>query len=338
MKFRHYLETIAGVSVYPMFSLLLFVVFFVVLLWMVFRMTRREIDIMKNIPLQSSLLPFLLFTVEPAKKMGSEEFVQYILLGLLLVVTLFVIGLLLAVFVLMRKIIGNQASSGATVAVTSAPLFSSEWFSQWWKRFGGVDYAISDEHKLMMQDHEYDGIVELDNRMPPWLQFLFSTTIVFAIVYLVHYHVTKTGDLQLAELDKTMQVASAEKEAYLKKVAAKINENTVTAIADKAQLAEAKTAFEQKCAACHGQKGEGGVGPNLTDEFWLHGGGIHNVFKTIKYGIPAKGMIAWQTQMTPIDMQKIASYILTIKGTNPPNAKAPQGEKYTETSKEVALK
>ena len=144
--------------------------------------------------------------------------------------------------------------------------------------------------------------------------------------------------MQLAELDKTMQVATAEKEEYLKKVAAKINENTVTTVSDKAQLTEAKAMFQQKCAACHGQNGEGGVGPNLTDEYWLHGGGIHNVFKTIKYGVPEKGMISWQNQMTPIDMQKVASYILTIKGTNPANAKAPQGDKYTETSKEVAMK
>lgn len=333
MKFRHYLESITGVSVYPMFSLLLFVAFFLILLWMVFRMTRREVNGMKNIPFQANLLPLLLLTVEAP---GTEEFVQYLLLALLLIVALFVIGLLVAIVALMRKIINVNEPATATNTYAEP---EGNGLSRWWKRFGGVNYAISEEHKLMMQDHEYDGIMELDNRMPPWLQFLFSTTILFALIYLVHYHITRTGDLQMAELDKTMQIASAEKEAYLKKVAAKINENTVAPVADKAQLAEAKTMFEQKCAACHGAKGEGGVGPNLTDEYWLHGGGIHNVFKTIKYGVPDKGMISWQNQMTPIDMQKIASYILTIKGTNPPNAKAPQGEVYKEeATKEVALK
>ncbi|OIN60111.1 cbb3-type cytochrome c oxidase N-terminal domain-containing protein [Arsenicibacter rosenii] len=334
MKFRHYLETITGVSVYPMFSLLLFVAFFMILLWMVFRMTRREVNGMKNIPFQANLLPLLLLTAEAP---GTEEFVQYMLLALLLIVALFVIGLLVAIVALMRKIIGVNEPTADTATAFAEP--EGNGLSRWWKRFGGVNYAISEEHKLMMQDHEYDGIMELDNRMPPWLQFLFSTTIIFALIYLVHYHIAQTGDLQLAELDKTMQVASAEKEEYLKKVAAKINENTVTPVTDKGQLAEAKTLFEQKCAACHGAQGQGGVGPNLTDEYWLHGGGIHNVFKTIKYGVPDKGMIAWQNQMTPLDIQKIASYVLTIKGTNPPNAKAPQGEAYKEgAAKEVALK
>jgi cytochrome c oxidase cbb3-type subunit 3 len=86
------------------------------------------------------------------------------------------------------------------------------------------------------------------------------------------------------------------------------------------------------CAACHGQKGEGVVGPNLTDAYWIHGGGIKNVFKTIKYGVPAKGMIAWETQLSPSQIQKVASYVLTLQGTNPPNGKAPEGEIWKDNS------
>ena len=95
-------------------------------------------------------------------------------------------------------------------------------------------------------------------------------------------------------------------------------------------MGQGELIFKSFCAACHGQKGEGTVGPNFTDEYWIHGGGIQNVFKTIKYGVPDKGMIAWAAQLKPADMQKVASYILTLKGTNPPNPKAPQGEIWKE--------
>ena len=122
------------------------------------------------------------------------------------------------------------------------------------------------------------------------------------------------------------------KDAYLAKMADAINENSVTAATAAADLDAGKTAFKTYCAACHLESGAGSVGPNLTDEYWIHGGGIKNVFKTIKYGVPEKGMISWKDQLRPSEMKNVASYILTLQGTNPPGAKAAQGDVWKEES------
>lgn len=127
-----------------------------------------------------------------------------------------------------------------------------------------------------------------------------------------------------------MEQAEKEKQAYLAQMANKVNEENVTALTDPAEIAEGKNIFLTNCATCHGKEGQGGAGPNLTDDYWLHGGGIKNVFKTIKYGVPQKGMIAWETQLSPKQIQQVASYILTLRGTNPPGAKEPQGELWKE--------
>jgi cytochrome c oxidase cbb3-type subunit 3 len=124
-----------------------------------------------------------------------------------------------------------------------------------------------------------------------------------------------------------MEHAEESIKEYLSKQANLVDESNVEALLDDASLAAGKTVYEGKCAACHGMAGEGGVGPNLTDEYWLHGGDIKSVFKTIKYGVPEKGMISWKSQLRPAEMHKTASYILTLVGTNPPNGKEPQGEK-----------
>lgn len=178
-------------------------------------------------------------------------------------------------------------------------------------------------------DHEYDGIRELDNSLPPWWVYMFYATIIFSVVYIAYYHFGN-GPSQKMEYDKSIEIAMIQKNEMLKKNAANVDENSVIALTEAADISKGKSSFSTKCAACHGQNGEGGVGPNLTDEYWIHGGGIKNIFKTIKYGVQEKGMIAWQAQMQPAEMQQIASYILTLKGTNPANAKAPQGDLYKE--------
>jgi cytochrome c oxidase cbb3-type subunit 3 len=182
----------------------------------------------------------------------------------------------------------------------------------------------------IMTDHEYDGIRELDNNLPPWWKYGFYITIIIGIVYLFDYHVTRSSPLQLAEYEKELADAAIAKEAYLKTVADKVDESTVTVMTAAADLAAGQVLFKANCVACHGQAGEGGVGPNLTDEYWLHGGGVKNIFKTIKYGVPAKGMISWQAQMKPADMQQLASFIMSLKGTKPAGGKEPQGELYVE--------
>lgn len=183
-------------------------------------------------------------------------------------------------------------------------------------------------------DHDYDGIKELDNSLPPWWVYMFYLTIAFSIVYIIYFHYAG-GPTQKMEYENAIAEAQVQKTEKLKKNAANIDENSVVALTEAADLAKGKSSFVTKCAACHGQNGEGGVGPNMTDEYWIHGGGIKNVFKIIKYGVQEKGMISWQNQMNPTEMQQVASYILTLKGTNPANPKAPQGNIYTEEAAQV---
>lgn len=189
--------------------------------------------------------------------------------------------------------------------------------------------SIEKEEDIML-DHNYDGIRELDNDLPPWWKYGFYATIVFAFIYLVHYHVTYTGDLQLAEYDKSVVAALEAKAEYQKLMADNVTENNVKIITDKHELEEAGKIYKQNCAACHGQMGEGGVGPNMTDQYWLHGGSIKDIFISIKYGWADKGMKSWQADLTPSKISKLASYIKTLAGTNPPNQKEKQGELYQE--------
>ncbi|RMD48816.1 MAG: cytochrome oxidase subunit III [Ignavibacteria bacterium] len=184
-----------------------------------------------------------------------------------------------------------------------------------------------DREKEILMDHDYDGIKELDNPVPPWFNFLFYGTITFGIIYLIYFHIVLDWS-SAGEYNAEMEQAAIQKEILIRS-GALVNEETVTRLNDVGSLTSGKEIFLKNCATCHGKQGEGLVGPNLTDEYWLHGGGIKNVFKTIKYGVPQKGMISWENQLGPKKIQEVASYILSLQGTNPPNAKAPQGEKYT---------
>ncbi|MBS7563327.1 c-type cytochrome [Mucilaginibacter sp. Bleaf8] len=183
------------------------------------------------------------------------------------------------------------------------------------------------EEKSILIEHEYDGIQELDNPTPAWFMGLFYVSIVFAVAYFLGYHVFGIGQLQDQEYVTEMKIAAKEKEAYLAKAANRVDESTVTLSTDPAALASGQAVFKASCMPCHGDKAQGVVGPNLTDDFWLHGGKINDVFKTIKYGVTAKGMPTWEKQLTPKQIADVSSYIKSLHGTNPPGAKEPQGEK-----------
>ncbi len=193
-----------------------------------------------------------------------------------------------------------------------------------------TDRVPVEEEEAILMDHEYDGIRELDKNLPPWWKYMFYLTIVFAVVYLFRFHISGTGQLSHEEYAEQMAEAAAEKEAMMADATDLITEENVVQLIDAPSIEKGAAIYTGNCATCHGQLGEGGAGPNLTDEYWIHGGGIKNVFSTIKYGVPAKGMIAWESQFSPKQMQEVASYILTMQGTNPPNAKDPQGEIYVE--------
>ena len=188
-----------------------------------------------------------------------------------------------------------------------------------------------DREAEVATDHNYDGIIELDNSLPPWWVYMFYGTIIFAITYMI-YFTYFDGPTQQMEYDTEVAQAIQKKNEFLKKTAALVDETSVLILTDATALAKGKSGYITKCAACHGMNGEGLVGPNLTDDYWIHGGSIKDIFKTIKYGWPEKGMISWESQITPMEMQQISSFIITIKGTNPANPKAPQGTIYVEAA------
>uniref|UniRef100_UPI0025EB6973 cbb3-type cytochrome c oxidase N-terminal domain-containing protein n=1 Tax=uncultured Mucilaginibacter sp. TaxID=797541 RepID=UPI0025EB6973 len=196
---------------------------------------------------------------------------------------------------------------------------------------------MSEESNLLLEG-EYDGIKELDNPTPAWFMYLFYGTILFAVGYLLNYHVFGTGQLQYAEYKTEMAQADAAKKVYLSHQASKVDENTVKLETDPTVLASGKTVFMTTCSPCHGAQGQGVVGPNLTDDYWLHGGKISDIFKTIKYGVLAKGMPTWEKQLSPKQISDVSNYIKSLHGTNPPGAKEPQGTKEEDDAKSHAPK
>ena len=195
------------------------------------------------------------------------------------------------------------------------------------KRLKKINHVLTDvvpieqEHKILM-DHEYDGIQELDNNLPPWWVWMFYATIVFAIVYLFNYHILKTGDLQYQAYDKEIKQADAQVKAYLEANAMNVDETTVTLMSDASELGKGKALFETNCVTCHNPKGEGNIGPNLTDKNWIYGFDIKEVFKTIKTGTP-NGMPEHGSKFNPVQIQQVASFILSLPEAK---GKAPQGE------------
>lgn len=201
-------------------------------------------------------------------------------------------------------------------------------FAEWWKRMDARFFtravAVEQEADVLL-DHDYDGIKELDNALPPWWKYGFYFTVVVAVIYLFNFHVLGIGLNPEQEYQAEMEAGRKVEEAYKAKTKNLVDENNVTQ-ADAAGIAEGGKTFKQSCVACHGQNGEGGIGPNLTDDYWIHGGSMNSIYHTIKVGYPDKGMQSWESMLNPGQMRNVASYVKSLKGTNPANAKAPQGD------------
>ncbi|RED46051.1 cbb3-type cytochrome c oxidase N-terminal domain-containing protein [Seonamhaeicola aphaedonensis] len=208
------------------------------------------------------------------------------------------------------------------------------WFKKTYNKLLGQK-PIEEEGEIIL-DHNYDGIKELDNSLPPWWLYGFYITIVFAAVYLVRFHIFD-GPGQFDELETELADAKAAIEEYKKTAKDLVDINTVTLLTDAADLSAGKTVFETNCVACHMADGGGGIGPNLTDDHWILGGGIKNVFKTVSEGgRSGKGMIAWKTQLKPSQIAQVASYVLSLQGTTPANPKPPEGDVWVDNSTEAA--
>ncbi|HMR19085.1 MAG TPA: cbb3-type cytochrome c oxidase N-terminal domain-containing protein [Sphingobacterium sp.] len=184
-----------------------------------------------------------------------------------------------------------------------------------------------EEEKDIMIDHEYDGIVELDNPIPLWFNVLFYSTVIFGVAYLLVYHVFGWGMNQDQEYLHELAQADKAKEEFLAQSANLIDESSVEF--DASMAVAGKAIYMTNCAACHGGAGEGTIGPNLTDRFWIHGGEIKDIFKTVKYGVPEKGMVPWEQTLTPAQIAEVSSYIITLRDSNPPNPKQAEGDEVT---------
>jgi cytochrome c oxidase cbb3-type subunit 3 len=204
----------------------------------------------------------------------------------------------------------------------------SQWYIKLVKALTKSE-PIENEGQLLL-DHDYDGIKELDNNLPPWWIYLFYACIGFAAIYLVRFEILGADDQEM-ELKKEMAQAKIEVAEYMKTAPDLMDEKTVTLLTDAPSLAEGKTIFTTNCAACHRADAGGQIGPNLTDDQWILGGGIKNLFHTVTNGgRDGKGMIAWKGTLKPKEIQKVTSYIISLKGSNPKDPKAPEGEVWVE--------
>ena len=239
---------------------------------------------------------------------------------------------LLVVFVLVLFIRGLWNVIHPEPVVIKEQENKDSWFINTWhlldKKFLTKAIPLEQEADRLL-DHDYDGIKELDNALPPWWKYGFIITIFIAALYLLKYEVWHNGPNPTEEYNSEMTYAKEQVDTYLASMKNNVDEKTVT-MSDAAGIAAGGVSFAKTCTPCHGAKGEGGVGPNLTDDYWLHGGKIADLFKTIKYGYPDKGMQAWQATYSPVQIQELASYVKSLKGTNPPNGKAPQGDLFKE--------
>lgn len=281
-------------------------------------------------------VPVIFFAVFGAMEFFIDSgdrpaFIKYPMLTLFLFVFLFI---LIAIEITMNAVdnitysIMTDEQRKQLDEATNLGLTETEWYKNLMKRLTKTE-PIENEGNLLM-DHDYDGIKELDNNLPPWWVYLFYGCIGFAAVYLVRYELMG-ADNQEMEFQKEMAQAKIDIEEYKKTAPDLMDEKTVVLLTEASELAKGKAIFETNCVACHRADGGGQIGPNLTDDHWILGGGIKNIFHTIsKGGRDGKGMVAWNAMLKPTEIQHVASYIISLKGTNPKEAKAPEGDVWVD--------
>jgi len=254
-------------------------------------------------------------------------FIKYPMVALFLVVFLF---LLIAIEVVVSAVdnvtyhLLSEDQKKQLAEAQTVPFTESAFYQNILKKLTRSK-AIEQEADVML-DHNYDGIRELDNVLPPWWVYLFYGTIIFAGVYLVRFHIMGDSN-QDQEFQTEMREAKASVDAYMKTAPDTMSKDKVTLLTDAPSLAAGKDIFTKNCIPCHRADGGGQIGPNLTDHFWINGGGIKNVFNTImEGGRDGKGMVSWKTTIKPSDIQKVASYVLSLQDSNPKDAKPTEQE------------
>ncbi len=261
-----------------------------------------------------------------AQSDGDGSGMMMFIVGIVAIVSVLVLMVALYALQVINKLAKNQPVNTG----------SGEEEPSLWQRFLEVanNRASEDKEADISLDHNYDGIRELDNHLPPWWKWLFYITIIWGAIYLVGHHFTGWFPLQEEEYEIAMADANADKLARqtANAEAGGFDESALVYSDDAAIIEAGKKIFARKaCNSCHGNVGEGNtIGPNLTDNYWLHGGSIKDVFTTIKKGVPDKGMISWESQLSPSEIRDVSTYVLSLVGSNPANAKAPQGKLYEE--------
>lgn len=198
------------------------------------------------------------------------------------------------------------------------------WGKKVWNKLTG-NKPIEKEGEIIL-DHNYDGIRELDNELPPWWVWMFYATIIFGVVYLVRFHIYGDYD-QALEYEQEVAAATLAIEEYKKTAKDLVDASTVELLTEASDISAGKAIFESSCVVCHMADGGGGIGPNLTDDNWILGGGISNVFNTISEGgRDGKGMVSWKQILKPVEIAQVSSYLLQFQGTTPANPKAPEGD------------
>ena len=281
-------------------------------------------------------VPVIFFTVFGALEYFIDSgdhpaFIKYPMVSLFLFVFLFLLITIEitinAVDTITYHLLSDEQKAKLEEANTIS-ITESQWYKSLLKALTKTQ-PIENEGQLLL-DHDYDGIKELNNTLPPWWVYLFYGCIVFAAVYLVRYEVMG-GDNQEMELKKEMAQAKIDVAQYMKTAPDQMDETKVVLVTDAPSLAEGKTIFANNCIPCHRPDAGGNIGPNLTDDHWILGGGIKNLFHTITNGgRDGKGMIAWKVSLKPKEIQKLASYVLSLQGSNPKDAKAPEGELWVD--------
>ncbi len=287
-----------------------------------------------------SILGTLGYAETSGTSLGGKELMTTLIFTMIVLslVALVLAGTILTL-VRARVFEKEAAKEGISVAEAKEKARAKTSWLKWsfWNKKLNDAVPIEEEESIDL-GHEYDGIRELDNNLPPWWKYGFYFSIVFAFFYLIHFHVAEQpyltwlwgkGISSSEKFEIAMEEAEEVHKAYLEKVANTVNESNAVLMTEASDIAIGKQIYEAKnCQSCHGPMGGGTIGPNLTDPYWKHGGDIKDVFKTIKYGVPATAMQAWQKEIKPKEIQQVSSYILTLQGSNPPNAKDPEGKLY----------
>jgi cytochrome c oxidase cbb3-type subunit III len=257
----------------------------------------------------------------------------YALMALLLIVVLLIIFVGISMIRVLNTLADRAEQQRAQIA--GAVYIPRPSF---WSRFvqkANASVAVENEKSIEM-DHDYDGIRELDNHLPPWWKWLFYGTIGWAGVYMILYHFGGSLPLMEDEYKNEVSIAEGHKKQFLaNQPKVEFDESTLQYSHDDALISKGKEIYSINCSPCHKNDGGGGIGPNLTDEYWLHGGDIKSIYAVVKNGVPEKGMVSWAGVLQPEELRSVSFFIMSLKGSNPPAAKAPQGEVFNAGAVEI---